>query len=99
MYDIKFVKFVFEKQLFQYISQDFFLAICFFCVKFKVFFRDEPTSFRIKTNILSKDDSNISKVLLYGDHSFNDKKSTSVLTASIKYIISTKGFDAPLLQN
>ena len=28
----------------------------------------------IDANILSKDDSNISKVLLYGDHSFNDEK-------------------------
>ena len=50
-------------------------------------------------NILSKDDSNISKMLLCGDHSFNDGKSTSVLTVSVEYIISTKYFDAPLYQN
>ena len=53
----------------------------------------------IDENILSKDDSNISKVLLYGDHSFNDEKNTSFSTASIAFIISTKRFDAPLLQN
>ena len=53
----------------------------------------------IDANILSKDDSNISKVLLYGNHSFNDEKNTSILTASIEYIISTKRFDAPLFQN
>ena len=49
----------------------------------------------IDENILSKDDSNISKVLLFGDNSFNDAKNTSVLTASIEYIISTKRFDGP----
>ena len=53
----------------------------------------------IDENILSKDDSNISKVLLFGDNSFNDAKNTSVLTASIEYIISTKRFDALLYQN
>ena len=60
-----------------------------FSIVFKVLMR----------NILSKDDSNISKVLLYGDHSFNDEKNTSILTASVEYIISTKRFDAPLFQN
>ena len=50
-------------------------------------------------NILSKDNSNISKVLLFDDNSFNDAKNTSVSTASIEYIISTKCFDAPLYQN
>ena len=53
----------------------------------------------IDANILSNDDSNISKVLLYGNHSFNDEKNTSILTASVEYIISTKRFDAPLFQN
>ena len=50
-------------------------------------------------NILSKDDSNISKVRLFGDNSFNDAKNTFVLTASIEYIISTKGFGVLLYQN
>ena len=53
----------------------------------------------IDANISSKDNSNISKLLLYGYHSFNDEKNTSVLTASVKYIISTKRFDATLFQN
>ena len=53
----------------------------------------------IDESILSKDNSNISKVLLFADNSFNDAKNTSVLTASIEYIISTKRFDAPLYQN
>ena len=52
----------------------------------------------IDANILSNDDSNISKVLLYGNHSFNDEKNTSILTASIEYIILTKRFYAPLFQ-
>ena len=32
----------------------------------------------IDANILRKDDSNISKLLFYGDHSFNDEKNTSI---------------------
>ena len=53
----------------------------------------------IDANNLSKDDSNISKVLLHGDQSFDDEKYLSILTASFEYIISTKHFDAPLFQN
>ena len=53
----------------------------------------------IDENILSKDEFNISKVLLFGDDSFNDVKNTSVLTASVKYILSTKCFDVPFYQN
>ena len=45
-------------------------------------------------NILSKDDFNILKVLLFGDHWF-----ISILTVSIEYIISTKRFDVPFHQN
>ena len=52
----------------------------------------------IDENILSKDDLKISKVLLYSDHSFNDVNNTSVLTASIEYIISINHFDATLYQ-
>ena len=61
-----------------------------------IFFNKLPS---IDANILSKDDSNISKVLLYGDHSFNDEKNTSITTASVEYTISTKRFYAPLFQN
>ena len=53
----------------------------------------------IDANILGKDGSSISKWLLYGDHLFNDEKNTSILTASIEYIISTKRFDPLLFQN
>ena len=53
----------------------------------------------IYENILSKDESKISKVLLFGDDSFNDVKNASVFTASIEYILSTKRFDVPLYQN
>ena len=49
----------------------------------------------IDENILSKDDSNILKGLLCGDHSFNYVKNTSILTALTEYRISTKCFDAP----
>ena len=53
----------------------------------------------IDENILSKDNFNISEVLLYDHHSFNDVKNTSILTASIEYIISTKRFNAPFYRN
>ena len=53
----------------------------------------------IDANILNKDDSNISKRLLYGNHSFNDEKNSSTLTASIGYTISRKLFDAHFFQN
>ena len=68
-------------------------------------FSNERITFFIKlqnidVNIFSKDDSNISKVLLFSDHSFNDVKYTYVLlTALIEYIIATKRFDTPLYQN
>ena len=35
----------------------------------------------------------------FGEDSFNDIKNTSVSTASIEYILSTKRFDVPLYQN
>ena len=53
----------------------------------------------IDENILHEDDSNISKVLLFGEDSFDDVKSPSVLSASTDYVIATKHFDVPLYQN
>ena len=47
----------------------------------------------------SSTDTKVSKVLLFGDDSFNDIKNTSVLTASSGYMLSTKSFDVPLHQN
>ena len=41
----------------------------------------------------------MSKVLHFGDDSFNDVKNISVLTASIEYILSRKRFDVSLYQN
>ena len=49
----------------------------------------------IDADILSNDDSNISKVFLYGNpHLMMKKKNTSILTAPF----STKRLDAPLFQ-
>ena len=42
---------------------------------------------RIDENILSKDDSKILNVLLFGERAFNDIKNTSVLIAPIEYIL------------
>ena len=53
----------------------------------------------IDGNILSKEDSKISKVLIFDDDYFNDEKNPSVLTASIEYIPQIKRFDVPLYQN
>ena len=52
----------------------------------------------IDENILGKDGSNISKMLLCGDDSFNDVNDTSILTASIEYIISTNHLEIPLYE-
>ena len=64
------------------------------------FSNKRPTLFNklqsIDENILHKDNFNISKVLVFGVHSFNGVKNASVLIASIKYIIIKKRFDAPL---
>ena len=54
---------------------------------------------KIDDNILSKENSNISKVLLLGDDSFNGVKHIFVLIASIEYILLTKRFEVPLYQN
>ena len=54
---------------------------------------------KIDDNILSKDNSNISKVLLFDDDSFNGVKNIFVLTASIEYILLRKRFEVPLYQN
>ena len=43
-------------------------------------------------NILGKDNSKIPKVLLFGGHSFNHVKATSILTASIEFIYFNQTF-------
>ena len=49
-------------------------------------------------NILSKGDSNISKVFLDGEHSFNDVKNTSIFTASIECIIPPNALMFPYIK-
>ena len=50
----------------------------------------------VEENILDRNYSRLSEILLFGDCSFNDAKNTSVLNATIQYIFDTKRFDAPL---
>ena len=47
-------------------------------------------------NVLSGNDSRISKTLLFGISLFKDPKTTSILNTAIDYILSTKRFDDPL---
>ena len=53
----------------------------------------------IDENILNKNHSDISKVFLFGEYSFNNLKNTSILIVLIECITSTKRFDALLYQN
>ena len=46
-------------------------------------------------SILRKNNSNIIKALLCGDHSFNDVKNTSILVATFEYINWTKRLKLP----
>ena len=50
-------------------------------------------------SILYKNDSNTSKVLLFGHHSFRIVKNASIVVTTIEFISSTKCFHAPLYQN
>ena len=50
----------------------------------------------IDENILDRNYSRLSEILLFGDSSFNDAKNTSILNATIQYIYDTKRFDVPL---
>ena len=50
----------------------------------------------IDENILDRNYSRLSEILLFGDSSFNDAKNTSILNVTIQYIYDTKRFDAPL---
>ena len=47
-------------------------------------------------NILDRNYSQLSEILLFGDYSFNNAKNTSVLNSTIQYIFDTKRFDVPL---
>ena len=50
----------------------------------------------VKENILDRNYSRLSEILLFGDSSFNDAKNTSILNSTIQYILDTKRFDVPL---
>ena len=50
----------------------------------------------IDENILDRNYSRLSEILLFGDSCFNDAKNKSILNASIRYIYDTKRFDVPL---
>ena len=50
----------------------------------------------IDTSILQQSDSKFTSVLLFGETSFDNTKSTFILDATIDYIISTGRFDEPL---
>ena len=51
---------------------------------------------RIIPDILIKDDTNITSILLYGDPSFSAELNTNILNVSIDYILSTKRFKSTL---
>ena len=53
----------------------------------------------IDENILTKDEFNISKVLFFSKHSFNDLKNPFVLFGKSEHIILMKRFETPLYQN
>ena len=50
----------------------------------------------IDLSILQQSDSKFTRVLLFGDISFDNNKNTFILDATIDYIISTEKFDEPL---
>ena len=50
----------------------------------------------IEENILDRNDSWLSEILLFGDSLFNDAKNASILNSTIQYIFDTKRFDVPL---
>ena len=50
-------------------------------------------------SILQQSNLKFTSVLLFGDTSFDNKKNTFILDATIDYIISTGRFDEPLLNS
>ena len=53
----------------------------------------------IDMSTLQQSDSKFTRVLLFGDTSFDNNKSTFILDATIDYTISTRRFDEPLFKN
>ena len=50
----------------------------------------------VEENILDRNYSRVSEILLFGDSSFNNAKNTSILNSTIQYIFDAKRFDVPL---
>ena len=50
-------------------------------------------------SVLQQSDSKFTRVLLFGDTSFDNNKNTFILDATIDYIISTGRFDEPLFNS
>ena len=50
----------------------------------------------VEENILDRNYSRFSEILLFGDSSFNDAKNTSISNSTIQYIFDAKRFDVPL---
>ena len=50
----------------------------------------------VEENILDKNYSQLSEILLFSDSSFNDATNASILNATIQYIVDTKRFDVHL---
>ena len=53
----------------------------------------------IDMSTLQQSDSKFTRVLIFGDTSFDNNKSTFILYATIDYTISTRRFDEPLFKN
>ena len=50
----------------------------------------------VEENILDRNCSRLSKVVLFGDSSFKNAKNTNILNPTIQYIFDTKRFDVAL---
>ena len=50
----------------------------------------------VEENILDRNYSQLSEILLFSDSSFNDATNASILNATIQYIVDTKRFDVHL---
>ena len=50
----------------------------------------------VEENILDRNYSRLSEILLFGDSSFNDWKNTNILNATIQYIFDTRRSEVPL---
>ena len=50
----------------------------------------------VEENVLDRNNSWLSEILLFSDSSFNDAKNTISLNSTIQYVFDTKRFDVPL---